>query len=309
MAFCISCGNKQLDGAKFCAECGAPAPNSEAPHIQSESSNEATPVVARCVNGHEVDTAGLVCGVCLQGAPVDIPEDERVEITSYRAQAEADWQAFVGMLKQGMRQFYSDSELQENWLLAVRYLSAEHNKDDEDAEDQECYGGFGVGYGGSNFNLMSLVGICRMDMALAQSIIDMSLVGNIPLFECAKYLALNSGHLGSTWNELTELRLVNTARWPQVRSEAQMNAQSGIKPAPVMAQAPSAPKSVQLTCPHCKSVGTVSQKRKKQKQGISGGKATAAVLTGGLSLFATGLSRKNKVTEMHCSACKVTWLA
>jgi hypothetical protein len=276
---------------------------------QIQTSNDQAPSVARCVDGHEVKTAGLVCAVCLQGIPVDIPEAEQVEIASYRAQTEMDWQAFLGMVKQGMRQFYSDAELQENWLLAVRYLSAEHDKDDEDAENKGCYGGVGVGYGGNNFNLMSLIGICQMNLSMVKAIIDMAVMGNIPVFECAKYFALNSGHLGSTWNELTELRLVNTAKWPQVRSEAQMNALSGMDPAPVVAQSAPAPKSVQLTCPHCKSVGTVSQKMKKQKQGISGGKATAAVMTGGLSLFATGLSRKNKVTEMHCSACKVTWLA
>ena len=42
----------------------------------------------------------------------------------------------------------------------------------------------------------------------------------------------------------------------------------------------------------------------KTKQGVSGGKATAAVLTAGVSMFATGLSRKQKVTEMTCAKCK-----
>ena len=36
------------------------------------------------------------------------------------------------------------------------------------------------------------------------------------------------------------------------------------------------------------------------KIGVSGGKATGAVLTGELSLLATGLSRKHKVTELTC---------
>lgn len=63
----------------------------------------------------------------------------------------------------------------------------------------------------------------------------------------------------------------------------------------------------QMICPHCNRKGTVSTKRKMAKQGISGGKATGAVLTGGLSLFATGLSRKVPVTEAHCSGCGVTW--
>jgi len=32
-----------------------------------------------------------------------------------------------------------------------------------------------------------------------------------------------------------------------------------------------------------------------------------AVLTGGLSLLATGLSRKERVTEAQCGNCRVKW--
>ena len=64
-----------------------------------------------------------------------------------------------------------------------------------------------------------------------------------------------------------------------------------------------------INCQQCGSVGTVTANEMKKKSGISGGKATAAVLTGGFSILATGLSRKDKVTQMHCSACGVTWLA
>lgn len=68
-----------------------------------------------------------------------------------------------------------------------------------------------------------------------------------------------------------------------------------------------APKSNAMVCPHCQSKGTVRTKQVKQKKGISGGKATAAVLTGGLSVLATGLSRKEKATEAHCTRCGNTW--
>ncbi|MDP2181898.1 MAG: zinc ribbon domain-containing protein [Actinomycetota bacterium] len=68
-----------------------------------------------------------------------------------------------------------------------------------------------------------------------------------------------------------------------------------------------APKSAAMVCPHCQSKGTVSTKQVKQKKGISGGKATAAVVTGGLSILATGLSRKEDVTEAHCRNCGNTW--
>lgn len=62
-----------------------------------------------------------------------------------------------------------------------------------------------------------------------------------------------------------------------------------------------------LVCPHCGESGCVTTTETKKKQGISGGKATAAVFTGGLSLAATGLSRKNKVLVRSCSSCGSTW--
>jgi len=60
---------------------------------------------------------------------------------------------------------------------------------------------------------------------------------------------------------------------------------------------------VAMVCPHCQSRGTVKTKSVKQKKGISGGKATAALLTGGVSLLATGLSRKEKLTQARCTKC------
>jgi hypothetical protein len=51
----------------------------------------------------------------------------------------------------------------------------------------------------------------------------------------------------------------------------------------------------------------VNTKQVKVKQGISGGKATGAVLTAGFSILATGLSRKQKLTEAHCNSYGATW--
>jgi|SRR5947209_8957298 len=65
--------------------------------------------------------------------------------------------------------------------------------------------------------------------------------------------------------------------------------------------------STAMICPHCQARGTVRTKRVTQKKGVSGGKATAAVLTGGVSLLATGLSRKEAMTEAHCDKCGSTW--
>lgn len=62
-----------------------------------------------------------------------------------------------------------------------------------------------------------------------------------------------------------------------------------------------------IICPHCHRQGRVQTKKVKLKRGISGGKATGAVLTAGLSILATGLSRKEEVTEAHCHSCGVTW--
>ena len=65
--------------------------------------------------------------------------------------------------------------------------------------------------------------------------------------------------------------------------------------------------SSNMICPHCHTKGSVTTQRLKQKVGISGGKATAGILTCGISLLGTGLSRKQWVTEAHCSNCGNVW--
>jgi len=62
-----------------------------------------------------------------------------------------------------------------------------------------------------------------------------------------------------------------------------------------------------MLCPHCGDRGAVHVKSKKDKAGISGGKATAALLTGGFSLLALGLSRHQEVTEAWCGNCGSRW--
>ncbi len=62
-----------------------------------------------------------------------------------------------------------------------------------------------------------------------------------------------------------------------------------------------------LICPHCQTKGQVRVKAIKHKAGISGSKATAAVLTGGISMLATGLSRKEVMTQANCSNCGSIW--
>jgi hypothetical protein len=63
-----------------------------------------------------------------------------------------------------------------------------------------------------------------------------------------------------------------------------------------------------LVCPHCQTAGNVRAKTVKLKKGISGGKVTGAILTGGLSMLATGLSRKKTATQAHCDNSGSTWL-
>lgn len=63
-----------------------------------------------------------------------------------------------------------------------------------------------------------------------------------------------------------------------------------------------------MICPHCQTKGSVSAVPIRRKVGISGGKATAAILTGGLSVVATGLSRKESGTQAHCFHCGARWI-
>lgn len=65
--------------------------------------------------------------------------------------------------------------------------------------------------------------------------------------------------------------------------------------------------NLMLICPHCNTKGQVRTQQVKNKKGISGGKATAALLTGGVSILVTGLSRKEKATKASCGACKSVW--
>ena len=62
-----------------------------------------------------------------------------------------------------------------------------------------------------------------------------------------------------------------------------------------------------MICPHCQTKGYVTTQQVKRKSGIHGGKATAALLTCGISLLGTGLSRKHEMTEASCGRCGATW--
>jgi hypothetical protein len=67
------------------------------------------------------------------------------------------------------------------------------------------------------------------------------------------------------------------------------------------------PLNPMMVCPHCNTKGQIRTKGVVNKKGVSGGKATAALLTGGVSLLATGLSRKEAATQARCGTCRNQW--
>jgi Tfp pilus assembly protein PilX len=67
------------------------------------------------------------------------------------------------------------------------------------------------------------------------------------------------------------------------------------------------PANTKMICPHCQKTGSVRTKKVQVQQGISGAKATGAVLTGGASILVTGLSHKVGATQAHCDNCGADW--
>ena len=63
----------------------------------------------------------------------------------------------------------------------------------------------------------------------------------------------------------------------------------------------------EMICPHCGRKGCVRAGLTRRTVSISGGKVTTALLTGGLSIFATGLSQKEWVTKADCDNCGCRW--
>jgi predicted RNA-binding Zn-ribbon protein involved in translation (DUF1610 family) len=114
-------------------------------------------------------------------------------------------------------------------------------------------------------------------------------------------VAVKCKHCGEFLDSAEVAASVGTAALPPPASAAQY-----------MTPGTSAPSaygsSAAIKCPHCGATGGVNVRRIKQKKGVSGAKATAAVLTLGISVLGTGLSRKEKVSEAHCKNCNVTWV-
>lgn len=62
-----------------------------------------------------------------------------------------------------------------------------------------------------------------------------------------------------------------------------------------------------IVCPHCHESGFVTGERVKLKKGVSGGKATGALITAGWSVLFTGLSREEDAKKLTCSNCGTEW--
>ena len=62
-----------------------------------------------------------------------------------------------------------------------------------------------------------------------------------------------------------------------------------------------------IVCPHCKTKGKTFTRSIEATKGISGGKAVAGLLTGGLSILAVGISRHESQTECRCGQCGSIW--
>jgi hypothetical protein len=77
------------------------------------------------------------------------------------------------------------------------------------------------------------------------------------------------------------------------------------KPAPPPPPLP--PINPQIICPHCQTRGRVRTANEIQKMGISGAKATKAILTSGVSLLFVGLARKQATTRATCGHCGSSW--
>jgi hypothetical protein len=62
-----------------------------------------------------------------------------------------------------------------------------------------------------------------------------------------------------------------------------------------------------IICPQCHTKGAVRVRWEMRKGGVSGGKATAAILKGGTSLLLPGRYRWQEATGAHCHNCTSTW--
>lgn len=144
--------------------------------------------------------------------------------------------------------------------------------------------------GHENHPSRDVCGVCQASISAPQPTKPCQFCG-----ETVLWVAVKCKHCGEFFDE-------------SARSAA-TQASTPAVPSPAPAVTTRAPRgnSPKVVCPHCQHMGDVDVRQQKQKKGLSGGKATAAVLTAGISLLGTGLSRKETVSVAHCKNCGVRW--
>lgn len=110
---------------------------------------------------------------------------------------------------------------------------------------------------------------------------------------------------GNTFGCLRSLAENFRALPVRLRASREVLAAAMTRAAPIRAMSETG--DAAIVCPHCQTHGRVHTKVVKRKKGVSGAKATGALLTSGVSLLVTGLSRKERCTEAHCDNCGATW--
>lgn len=95
---------------------------------------------------------------------------------------------------------------------------------------------------------------------------------------------------------------------PVLRKLHEVQRRSQFTPPPTPRVAPMPARQEQMfDCQHCGAAQTATRRLVDNNQGISGGKAAAGLLTGGMSLFVAGINRYAKVNEFKCRACGTKW--
>ena len=63
------------------------------------------------------------------------------------------------------------------------------------------------------------------------------------------------------------------------------------------------PVNPEIVCPMCGEKGGVRAHRRKAKKGFSTGKIMGGLFTGGISLLATGIAKKDWIYKCYCEKC------
>ena len=63
----------------------------------------------------------------------------------------------------------------------------------------------------------------------------------------------------------------------------------------------------EMVCPHCETKGQVTTRKVSGAPSSSGDTLATAILTAGISLLGSGLSRKLTVTQAWCGNCGEAW--